>query len=498
MEVFAADGSALTGPMRVGHSGGNDRDISPEIVALDDGGFMVFYDRNRGDEGLYAQPFATDASAAGEAFQVFTGRVGDSSAIELEDSRVAVSFETHSAGIRTEIIEGETLRSFVNAASADPANDVEGDVLRNIENVVGSAFDGRLFGSDGINVTDGGEGDDKLDGKDGADTIIGGAGNDLISATNAKGRTFDGGEGTDTLRLVGNDNLRDDTLLSIERLEIQSSASRVSKVILGESQLADLELVTFHSVAGRDANIEVVGENARVDISGLAFHGVGRGDEFALRGTAAADAITGSAIRDVIKGGGGRDTLDGGAGRDRPEVGDGDVLFIGGAGNDSILGGAGRDEVSYAGPAAAVQVSLLDENIRQTGGDAQGDKLISVENVTGSVLADTLIGNQAANALRGCGGNDLLSGEGGADKLRGEVGNDILIARNAVGGVFDGGEGSDILGVVGSGAFRGNSLEDIEALEIVAVAGQRTRVSLNLSEAQALGCMTALPANDAQ
>ncbi|MEO1542655.1 MAG: hypothetical protein AAFR75_01330 [Pseudomonadota bacterium] len=67
-----------------------------------------------------------------------------------------------------------------------------------------------------------------------------------------------------------------------------------------------------------------------------------------------------------------------------------------------------------------------------------------------------------------------------------------------MGGVFDGGEGSDILGVVGSGAFRGNSLEDIEALEIVAVAGQGTRVSLNLSEAQALGSITALPADDAK
>ena len=72
------------------------------------------------------------------------------------------------------------------------------DALLSIENVVGSAYDDRIFGDDGVNVLDGGAGNDLVYGGGGADTLKGSGGNDEL----------DGGTGADTLDgSVGNDSL---------------------------------------------------------------------------------------------------------------------------------------------------------------------------------------------------------------------------------------------------------------------------------------------------
>jgi len=61
-----------------------------------------------------------------------------------------------------------------------------------------------------------------------------------------------------------------------------------------------------------------------------------------------------------------------------------------------------------------------------SGGDAQGDTLATIENLTGSAFNDYLTGSSAANTLVGLNGNDTLSGSGGADTLIGGAGNDTL------------------------------------------------------------------------
>jgi Ca2+-binding RTX toxin-like protein len=52
-----------------------------------------------------------------------------------------------------------------------------------------------------------------------------------------------------------------------------------------------------------------------------------------------------------------------------------------------------------------------------SGGDAQGDTLVSIENLNGSNFNDTLAGNGGANVLRGLAGRDTLSGGAGADRF---------------------------------------------------------------------------------
>ena len=59
-----------------------------------------------------------------------------------------------------------------------------------------------------------------------------------------------------------------------------------------------------------------------------------------------------------------------------------------------------------------------------SGGEAQGDTLFGVENVSGSQGSDSLYGNAGANVLQGWNGNDLLVGRAGKDTLTGGAGTD--------------------------------------------------------------------------
>ncbi|MEQ1709751.1 MAG: M10 family metallopeptidase C-terminal domain-containing protein, partial [Terricaulis sp.] len=122
-------------------------------------------------------------------------------------------------------------------------------------------------------------------------------------------------------------------------------------------------------------------------------------------GGAGNDTIIGNAVNNRLVGGGGADSIDGG---------DGDDTLNGGAGADVLGGNAGVDTVDYVGSVTGVTVRLW--NGTGQNGDAQGDTLSGVENVTGSGQGDSLIGaDLIANRLDGGGGNDFLFGLSGDD-----------------------------------------------------------------------------------
>ena len=75
-------------------------------------------------------------------------------------------------------------------------------------------------------------------------------------------------------------------------------------------------------------------------------------------------------------------------------------------------GGDGTDTVSYNSAPGAVTVSLAVSGPQETSG-AGIDKLVNVENLTGSSFNDTLTGNAGANTIVGGAGNDVLSGGAG-------------------------------------------------------------------------------------
>ncbi|MBE9195310.1 VCBS repeat-containing protein [Synechocystis sp. LEGE 06083] len=120
----------------------------------------------------------------------------------------------------------------------------------------------------------------------------------------------------------------------------------------------------------------------------------------------------------------GNDRLQGGDGRDSLSGGVGDDTLIGGLGADTLNGDDGVDTVDYSASNAAVTANLTTQIA--SGGHAQGDRLIGIENIEGSDFNDNLTGSDADNLLLGGTGNDTLNGGAGNDILVGGLGNDSM------------------------------------------------------------------------
>jgi Ca2+-binding RTX toxin-like protein len=196
-------------------------------------------------------------------------------------------------------------------------------------------------------------------------------------------------------------------------------------------------------------------------------------------GNALANSLVGNSANNTLAGLGGADALDGGEGIDTATYakstsgvnvslatglgtgGDaqGDTLvrvenltgsnygdtLEGDGGNNSLIGGNGSDTVFYAHAASGVTVTLASTAAQNTVG-AGIDTLSAFENLMGSQYDDTLTGTNGVNLLIGLGGNDVLVGGSGADTMVGGDGDDRYTVDNA-GDVIDetGGSGIDTI-----------------------------------------------------
>jgi Ca2+-binding RTX toxin-like protein len=249
-------------------------------------------------------------------------------------------------------------------------------------------YDGVTGGDDWIY---GLAGDDWIYGHAGQDTIIGGLGADII----------DGGPGTLADCCPGNDTAS----------YTDSAAGVIVSLTSGQG---------FGGTAQGDTLISI--EN----LTGSIWDDL-------LVGDGGSNVLTGMEGHDTLKGAGGADTLNGGDGKD---------TLNGGSGADTLNGGLGSDTASYLGSSAGVVVLLISDYA--DGGDAEGDELNSIENLTGSAHDDLLYGNDSVNVLNGMEGEDVLKGYGGADTLYGGDHNDFLIGMDGV-DVLHGENGNDFL-----------------------------------------------------
>ena len=297
----------------------------------------------------------------------------------------------------------------------------EGDVIVEVENVRGSAYADILEGDESANGLDGGGGNDELRGNGDDDVLEGGAGADRLA----------GGAGEDTA--------------SYEH----SEAGVTVRLHSGVAQGGDAEGDTFAAmvtVEYTDSN----GGTQQEDVPDIE-HLRGSAHDDVLAGDSRANRLEGGAGADRLYGGpgGGDDVLEGGTGEDALFGGSGDDILNGGADADMLKGGTGEDTASYAHSDAGVTIRLHSGVV--LGGDAEGDVLDGIENVSGSAYADILEGDGNANRLDGADGADGLRGNGGDDVLEGGSGDDVL-EGGAGADVLDGGAGTDWLSYAGSAA----------------------------------------------
>ena len=327
----------------------------------------------------------------------------------------------------------------VNLVTAEATGgDAEGDVIMNIENIVGSAGDDWLRGDANDNALTGGTGADTLIGGGGNDALTGGAGDDTLNGgegddtlTGGAGAdTITGGPGGDTLSYAGSD----------EAVDIRLGSGHASGGHAEGDVYRDVEHVT-----GSDHNDRLAGDNRPADAS--------TGGDNTLSGGGGDDAIYGGSGDDALNGDGGDDTLHGGAGGDTLNGGAGDDTLIGGPGADSFTGGAGEDTVSYA----TAQDEKVSVDLTRTASAAPADPNNpshsdgdyfptghGVENVIGSPRGDAITGDDGPNKLWGgagadtltaFAGNDTIDGGPGGDSINGGVGEDTVTYENSDAGV---------------------------------------------------------------
>jgi Ca2+-binding RTX toxin-like protein len=344
--------------------------VASKVVALADGKFMVFYTTfGSGADSLRAQVFNSNGTTAG--LELVVGNVGPGfstfpDAVVLADGRVLI-----------------TWTDFVFSA-----NDfsVKMQILDPREGVInGTADADKIWGHDGnVDFISAGDGADTVYGLAGADAIYGGAGADQLF----------GGRGDDTL-YGGNDA---DMLMG----------GYGADEIYGD---AGVDTITFvQSRGGVTVNLQT-GEGFGAEAEGDSYFSIE-----SVRGSNFGDTLFAANTGSTLVGFDGIDTLTGGTGAD---------TFNGGNGGDIINGGAGTDIAYYSSTSAAITLNLL-TNVN-TGGEAQGDVLTDVEQISGTSSGDTILGNSLANVFYGNGGNDRLGGGTGVDTLLGGTGADTFV-----------------------------------------------------------------------
>jgi Ca2+-binding RTX toxin-like protein len=278
----------------------------------------------------------------------------------------------------------------------------QGDVLTNVSEITGSAFDDVIRGSNpsdyppdtvpffvnghiiqenlfytlnnpGNNVLNGGNGNDVLEGRGGADLLNGGSGFDFAS--------YESSPAAVTVRLPG------------------VGSDSQTAIATGGDATGD----TFSSIEG-------------------------------LIGSKFADHLTGNSLNNVLAGGLGNDVLDGKGGIDTADYSR-DHFFDIGDTPDKVVVQLGLNGAN--GTAAEFKASISNFPTI-TYNQVSTDTLISIENVTGTAGPDQIIGNEQDNVLDGRDGNDFLDGGLGNDTLIGGLGNDTASyqSHNSLTGEF--------------------------------------------------------------
>lgn len=239
-------------------------------------------------------------------------------------------------------------------------------------------------------------------------TGLGGTGNttslaDEILVTNQNqiqsGDLFDGGAGTDTLRLNA----------SIDFTPILNSAT---------SGIKNIEILRFNG--GQTATFRSDQFGTGLLVSNLT-----------LRGT------TGAVQTIVINMVSSAPTLNMSAWQFTNWTGGTDIISVAGSSSDDTIlvssqhtrfdGGAGSDTVDYSTWSGGFSLTLNSSSwATATWNSGLTDQFRNVENITGSTSADTITGDSLDNRLNGAAGDDILSGGAGNDTLDGGTGNDTM------------------------------------------------------------------------
>lgn len=251
------------GEIGIEDAAGRSNNNESAVVALPDGGFLIFYDKDAGAPQIRCQRFDERGNRTGRDTAIVNENGGQLDASLIDQKRVALAYS----------IAGGAIKLVVLTIDQNVIRGTDGE-----DQIVGSDEADLILTGLGNDIIDAGDGNDEVNASPGDDLVRGQAGNDLIRG--GEGRDIlAGNEGADGLfGGAGDDNL---------------AGGQGDDIILGE-----------------DGDDNVIGGQG-----GDVIHG-GDGDD-TLNGGSGNDSIAGGLGRDIVDGGLGQDTLKGGRGSDR-------------------------------------------------------------------------------------------------------------------------------------------------------------------------------------
>jgi len=331
---------------------------------------------------------------------------------------------------------GVTAKLYVTSAQSTGGSG--SDRLVSVENLYGSNYNDKLYGTGATNFLRGHSGNDVLDGRGGGDTLRGDSGNDTYFVRDIGDVVQEfSSEGIDRV----NSFLSDYTL--VDHVEVGQIRSTGAADLTGNSLNNTIYAGQGDNVIDGGDGIDGVSylqgasSGVTVDLSNTSAQNTGGSGTDTLSsieklfGSNYSDTLYGTSGSNYLRGFGGDDRLESGGSGNNRLIGDsGNDFLVGGSGNDILHGGADNDSASYLEANSGVTVDLLITTGQSTGGGGT-DTLTSIERLYGSNFNDNLYGTNGANYLRGYNGSDVLDGRGGNDTMRGDGGNDYYYVRDS-------------------------------------------------------------------
>ena len=334
--------------------------------------------------------------------------------------------------------------------------------IQNVENLEGGAGDDTLIGNISSNTLLGGSGNDLLIGKENNNELDGQSGidtadySDITSGVGIRANMNSGVDGVQELGEVVYNATSLDTLKDIENIK----ASKNNDEIIGDSD--DNINNLFEGMGGDDtisggSGDDTIYGNNQLDSLKDTADGADT-----LSGGSGDDTLYGQTGDDTLIGNSGADTLDGGVGSDTADYsyldvtsdsvtvdftansGNGEARIgsetdsfnsvenaIGTINNDTFImsegttansvdGKTGVDTIDYSNYTTKVEVDLSNTSA-QTVAISDNDTILNIENITATILDDTITGSNSDNSLDGNEGSDLFYSSTGDDIINGGI-----------------------------------------------------------------------------
>ncbi|WP_205910250.1 calcium-binding protein, partial [Rhizobium sp. FKY42] len=435
----------------------NDRVIGSYLdQRLGGGGGADYIDGGAGSDLIFGD-------SGNDTLAVSISNLGDLDQLNGGDGIDTATFVDQPTGIYADLVQNNgEVRTWNSSISSNSEGRLIA-TLTEVENIIGTTQDDKLFGDDAANILSGKAGNDTLDGRSGNDTLVGGQGNDTLLGYNGDDTyIFDFGDGDDLIDErpdQGNDTLKLTGILP--------------------------ELVTFSLIendllisidGGGSLRLRGTGAGLHFDqygIEAILFDNGTKWDATYLRqlsifasSTDGDDVLIGTSASGSFGGGKGDDTLNGAGGNDT-------YIYARGDGNDTIAettnwnGTNDRIVFTNINPS---DVTLVREGndlriliAESAVGAGDGGSILAKESVNensnrgiesvafsdGTVWTRADIGMKIADTtttivINGTVDDDTLNGTGQNEAFLGGLGNDLL--NSGAGSdtfIYSYGDGSD-------------------------------------------------------